>query len=111
MSVTVSLFLFLKPHDELAIGQKVSKNEMVVFATNLYQRLLAVADIVGRLARDGWNNVVSPYDIEGSHPDVRTVEEAEQRLRNLGIDLDAVDIRDSKDEEWNEETQQVECLE
>ena len=99
MSVNVFLPLFLKPGDELEEGADITADELRELATDLDDRLQSTASILHKLRRDGWTAQTSLYAVSCAHEDVCTVDEAEARLRQLGIDPGDLTIDECDDEE------------
>jgi hypothetical protein len=99
MAVTVTLFLFGKPGQELNEGGEVTPEELRALGRYLHERLDEVAAIVEKLTGAGWEAQMALYDIFLSHPYINTAAQAEAQLQDLGIDLERVSIDDWEDEE------------
>jgi hypothetical protein len=99
MAVTLSLFLFGKPGQELNEGAEVTAEQVRALAEELQARLRITADMLEKLAGAGWEAEMALYDIMLSHPYVRTEAEARMRLDDLGIDPDHANIFEFEDEE------------
>lgn len=99
MSVSVMLYLFGKPGQELDEGGEVTAAQLRDLGTELNARLQNAADIVGKLTETGWEAEMGLYDIYLHHPYVRTEQEARMRLDELGIDPEQVFIDEFEDEE------------
>jgi hypothetical protein len=68
-------------------------------ATALHERLDKAAGTLDTLAAAGWTAHVALFDSILHHPQLSTREDAEERLRSLGIDLEALIIVEDVDEE------------
>jgi hypothetical protein len=68
-------------------------------ATDLTERLNSAADTLDRLAAAGWSARVAMYDALLSRAGVETRDEAERRLRELGVTVDDLIIVDEPDDE------------
>src|SRR5208337_3168620 len=99
MSVSVFLPLFLKPGDELEEGADVTEVELQELALDLHDRVQTTASILSKLRRDGWTAQTSLYTVDCAHVDVSTAQQAEHRLRQLGIDPADLTIDECDDEE------------
>jgi hypothetical protein len=98
MSVTIMLYLFGKPGVELNEGGEVTPGELRDLADDLQARLRDVADIVEKLTATGWEAEMALYDVLLSHPYLDSAAQAEDRLRELGIDPEKFHI-----DEWEDE--------
>jgi hypothetical protein len=86
MGVTVSLPLFGNPGRELDEGEPIQGRQLRRLADELHERLLRAADLIDRLALDGWTTKVALFDVLLYHPQVQTQEQAIARVRTLGAD-------------------------
>jgi hypothetical protein len=106
MSVTLTLFLFGKPGQELGEGEEVSPAQLRALGQSLQERLQETADVVEKLTGRGWEAQMTLYDVFLSHPYIATATEAEAQLQDLGIDPERVIIDEWDDEEegdWDED--------
>jgi hypothetical protein len=106
MGVTLTLFLFLKPGQELDEGEEVTAEQLRALGQALQERLREAADIVEKLTASGWEAQMALYDIILSHPYITTAAQAEEKLQDLGIDPERVTIDEWEDEDegdWDEE--------
>jgi hypothetical protein len=99
MAVTVTLFLFGKPGQELNEGEEVTPEQLRALGQYLHERLDATATIVEKLTGAGWEAQMALYDIFLSHPYINTAAQAEAQLQDLGIDPEDVSIDEWEDEE------------
>ena len=99
MGVTVCLPLFGHPGRELEEGAAIRGKELRLLADALGERLRQCADRLDKLAADGWGNQVAMFDLILTHGRVATREEAEGRLRALGIDPELMLIVEDVDED------------
>jgi hypothetical protein len=99
MAVTLMMFLFGKPGQELNEGGEVTPEELRDLGRNLHERLDEAAAIVEKLTGAGWEAQMTLYDVFLSHPYITTAVQAEQQLQNLGIDPEHVCIDEWEDEE------------
>jgi hypothetical protein len=86
MGVTVCMPLFGNPGRELEEGTAIQGKELRQLADALAERLRQEADALDKLAADGWANKVAMFDLILTHRQVATREQAEARLRAVGID-------------------------
>jgi hypothetical protein len=84
MSVMVCLPLFGDPAHELE--GRVHSRDLRTLADSLRERLQHAADTLDKLTEAGWWAQVGAFDLMLSHPKVQTREQAEARLRSIGID-------------------------
>jgi hypothetical protein len=106
MGVTLMLFLFGKPGQELDEGEEVTAAQLRALGQSLQERLQETADIVEKLTGRGWEAQMALYDVFLSHPYISTAAQAEAQLQDLGIDPERVTIDEWEDEdegEWDEE--------
>jgi hypothetical protein len=99
MAVSLNLFLFGKPGQELDEGGPVTAQELRDLGQALQARLENIAGIVEKLTDAGWEAQLGLYDIYLYHPYIGTGIHAEEKLRELGIDLDQVVIDEWEDED------------
>jgi hypothetical protein len=86
MGVTIGLPLFGNPGRELEEGEPIRGRHLRDLAANLNERLTRAADLIDKLALDGWTTAVAAFDVLLSHPQVHTQEQAVMRLQALGAD-------------------------
>jgi hypothetical protein len=99
MSVTLMLFLFGKPGQELEEGGEVTPEQLRGLSQELQARLEQAADTIEKLTAAGWDAQMLLYDIALSNEYVKTAVQAEEILLNLGIDPKSVCIDEWEDEE------------
>jgi hypothetical protein len=99
MSVTLSLYLYAKPGQELNEGGEVTPEELRALGRALSARLEEAATIVEKLSAAGWEIQMGLYDIFMSHPYLNTAAAVEEKLQDLGIDPQSVSIDEWEDEE------------
>ena len=102
MSVTLMMYLFGKPGQELDEGEEVTPQQLRSLAEGLHGRLTEAADIVEKLTAAGWDAQMTLYDVCLSHPYISTAAQAEEKLLDLGIDPQLVAIDEWEDEEEDE---------
>ncbi|HXG12958.1 MAG TPA: hypothetical protein VNK04_24585 [Gemmataceae bacterium] len=100
--VTISLFLFGKPGQELNEGGEVTPDELRALGKDLRARLEETADLLEKLTAAGWEAQMGLYDVMLSHPYLRTASEAEAKLLDLGIDPEKVCLDEWPDEDEEE---------
>lgn len=103
MAVTIMLYLFGKPGQELNEGGEITPQDLRELAQNLKGRLDETADLIEKLTRAGWDAQMGLYDVMLHHPYLRTQTEAETQLLNLGIDPEHLCI-----DEWLDEEEEIE---
>ena len=111
MGVTLMLFLFGKPGQELDEGEEVTAAQLRALGQSLQERLQETADIVEKLTGRGWEAQMALYDVFLSHPYIDTAAQAEAQLQDLGIDPERLIIDEWEDEEegdWDEELEEEE---
>jgi hypothetical protein len=86
MAVNVCLPLFGNAGHELEEGASVSGQQLRTLADELQERLRKAADTLDKLVSAGWTAQTALYDVLLQHDQVQTRADAEQRLRDLGID-------------------------
>jgi len=102
MSVSLYLFLFGKPGEELnAEGDSIEASQIRELRAHLAERLEAAATAVEKLSGAGWEATMSLYDVILSHPYINT--EARGRLEDLGLDPDFFLIMDDEADGFDEE--------
>lgn len=94
MAVTVSLPLFAHPGKELNEGSAVTGKQLHDLANELAERLQKAAAIVDKLLGAGWSTQMAMSDVFLIHPEVRSREQALQRVQALGIDPEELLILD-----------------
>ena len=97
MGVTVSMPLFGAPCHELE--EAVSSKQLRELADSLRDRILAAADILDRLSADGWKSQPAMFELLLSHPRVSTREQAEKKLRAIGVNPQQMMIVEDVEEE------------
>lgn len=102
MYTDIAIHLFGKPEFELD-EYEPSGPGIREFAADLAHRLEHVARIAEVLEKDGWSLKVVGNSLEARHAQVNSVQDAEDRLRRLGIDPD--DITDMA--EWDDEGERI----
>jgi hypothetical protein len=102
MAVSLTLFLFGKPGQELEEGGEVTPEQLRALGRDLQARLEEVATVVEKLTGAGWDAQMMLYDIHLSHPYINTAAAAEEKLHDLGIDPERVCIDEWEDEEDEE---------
>jgi hypothetical protein len=101
MGASVEVFLFGKPEMMLGGGDApVTPADVASLGEELRQRLLRASEVMALLEKDGWLGDLCLYDMDYTHPDVGTAEEAVRRLRALGVDPDEVTVVEDGDE-WD----------
>ena len=98
MGVVLTLTLFGKPGMELEEGAAVTAQQLRDLGRDLLARLDKAADIVEKLTGAGWEAQMALYHISLVHPYIHSSTQAVQKLLDLGIDPEDVDI-----DEWEEE--------
>jgi hypothetical protein len=99
MAVIVPLPLFGHLGQELEQGTAVRSRQLRDLAEDLNGRLLRAADMLDRLAAEGWTAHVALYDLLLAHADAQTREEAIRRLTALGVDPEHLMIVEEVGEE------------
>jgi hypothetical protein len=100
MGVTVCLPLFGEPGRELGEGSGVSGRQLRELAAGLHERLDKAAATLDTLAAAGWTSQVALFDAVLHHPHLTTREDAEARLRALGVDPEGlIIVEDVEDED------------
>jgi hypothetical protein len=90
MGVTVCLPLFGNPGHELEEGAKLRGQQLRDLAAALQERLTQAADTLDKLEAAGWSARLAAFDVLLSLAGVETREEAERRLRALGVEHEHV---------------------
>ncbi len=95
MKVDIAIYLFMEAKiemDEVGIRRKGIRE----YAKTMADYLRHVADLAGILQRDGWCLEVVRNNLVGTHPDVKTAEDATKRLVSLdsGVPSGQVGFRD-----------------
>jgi hypothetical protein len=70
----------------------LSRKGIREYAKTMADYLRHVADLAGVLRRDGWSLEIVKNSLVGTHPDVKTAEDATNRLIRLDILDDVTDI-------------------
>jgi hypothetical protein len=99
MGVVICLPLFGPPGRELEEEESVGAGRLRKLATELNERLGRAADTLDRLTANGWTARVAMYDLILSQPGVETRDEAERRLRALGVAPEDLLIIEEVDDE------------
>lgn len=99
MGVTIALPLFGNPGRELEEGATVHGRTLRELARNLGERLAHAADVLDRLAAEGWTTQAAQFDVLLHHSQVHDREEALRRLRALGIDPEGLVILEDVEED------------
>jgi hypothetical protein len=99
MAVNVCLPLFGNPGHELEEGAAVRGQQLREMAAALQERLSRAADTLDKLAAAGWSASVAMHDVLLSRPDVHTAADAATRLREAGVDPEALMIVEEVDED------------
>src|SRR5262249_49931544 len=87
MPVTVGFLLFLKPEAALpGHDHTVSPDQPHVLASEMIQRLMAVARAADALRREGWHLCLHGYEVAAWHAEIHTKSQARERLKQLGIE-------------------------
>ena len=102
MAVSLNLFLFGKPGQELNEGGPITAPELRALSQELQARLEEIATIVEKLTAAGWEAQMGLYDINLYHPYINTATHAEEKLRELDIDPQRVIIDEWEDEDDEE---------
>jgi hypothetical protein len=106
MSVSLSLFLYGKPGQELDEGGEVTPEQLRALGKELHARLEQAAEIVEKLSGAGWEVQMGLYDVFLSHPYLNTAAAVEEKLQDLGIDPTSVNIDEWEDEDEFEEDEE-----
>jgi hypothetical protein len=100
MGVTVCLPLFGEPGRELEQGSPLNGRQLRELAAALHERLDKAATTLDTLAAAGWRAQVSLFDAILHHPAIDSRENAEQKLRSLGVDPEGlIIVEDVEDDE------------
>jgi hypothetical protein len=99
MGVTVCMPLFGNPGRELDEGSALKSKDLRTLADTLAERLRQAADALDKLTADGWGNQMAMFDLILTHARVGTREQAEERLRGLGIDPEQMLIVEDVEED------------
>ena len=91
LCISIAIYLFGPPEVELDAydldGQGIRE-----FAADKNAWFSTVADAVDKLIGDGWTLKVVKNNIDARHPEVRTCDDAVNRLRRLQIEDVVIDI-------------------
>jgi len=102
MGVTVCLPLFGNPGHELDEGAPANSKDLRALADAMRERLYQAADWLDKLTDDGWSGSYAMFDVILTHAQVTTREQAEARLRAVGMDpaqlLIVEDVSDEDEE-------------
>src|ERR671937_2248609 len=99
MAVSLTLYLFGKPGQELPEGEEGTAQDLRALGESLQARLTEAADLVEKLTGAGWEVQMGLYDVFFSHPYIETAAQAEAKLQDLGIDPDRISIDEWEDED------------
>ena len=99
MAVVISLPLFSSLGHELGEGSAVQGRQLRDLGTELQKRLQHAAEMLDRLAADGWTAQVALYDVLLSRGGVETKEEAIRRLTAQGVNPEELLIVEEIQEE------------
>ena len=99
MAVTITLFLFGKPGQELNEGGDITPRELRELGDDLKARMDETATLLEKLTGAGWEAQMGLYDVMLSHPYLRTQIEAEAKLLDMGIDPEKVCLDEWPDED------------
>jgi hypothetical protein len=99
MGVTVCLPLFGEPGRELEQGSPVTGRRLRELAMSLSERLEKAAATLDVLAAAGWTAQVALFDAVLHHAQIESREDAERRLREAGVDPEALIIVEDVDED------------
>jgi hypothetical protein len=102
MAVSLNIFLFGKPEQELAADGPVTPALLRALGESLKARMDEAADLVEKLTAAGWEVEMHLYDLGLYHPYITTAVQAEQQLLDLGIDPETVSIDEWPDEDEEE---------
>jgi hypothetical protein len=89
--VDVAIYLFMEAAFDVR-EPDVSRKGIREYASQMARHLRHVADLAGVLQRDGWSLKVVRNYLVGTHPDVKSAEDATNRLIRLGILDDVYDV-------------------
>jgi hypothetical protein len=92
MGVTVCVPLFGEPGRELDEGSPLDGRRLRELAIALHERLDKAAATLETLAAAGWSARVALFDAMLHHAEIATREDAEKRLRQLGVDPEGLII-------------------
>jgi hypothetical protein len=102
MAVVLTVTLFGKPGQELDEGGEVTAGQLRALGLDLHERLDKAATLVEKLTAAGWEAQMALYHISLAHPYIHTATQAEEKLLDLGIDPEDIDIDEWEDEEDEE---------
>lgn len=102
MYVDIAIHLLAQPQIELQ-EYEASGRGIREYAAELASRLDGISRIADTLEKDGWSLAVVQNSLEARHPQVRSMEDARERVRRLGIDPD--DITDVA--EWGDDGERI----
>jgi hypothetical protein len=97
MKVDIAIHLFMDAAFEMQEFD-VSRKGIREYATEMAHFLRRVADLAGVLQRDGWGLAIVKNSLVGTHPDVKSAQDATERLIRLGVLDDVTDIG-----EWDDQ--------
>jgi hypothetical protein len=99
MGVVICLPLFGPPDRELEEQPFLQGRHLRKLAADLNERLQKAADILDRLTANGWSARLAMYEAILSQAGIETREEAERRLRALGVAVEDLFLIEEVDEE------------
>jgi hypothetical protein len=97
MKVDIAIHLFMDAAFEMQ-DVDISRKGIREYATQMAHSLRDVADLAGVLRRDGWGLAIVKNNLVGTHPDVKSAQDATERLIRLGTLDDVTDIG-----EWDDQ--------
>lgn len=89
--VDIAIYLFMEAEIEMD-DFGINRRSIREYTTQMASHLRHVADLVGILQRDGLSLKVAHNNLVGTHPEVKSTEDATNRLIGLGILDDVYDI-------------------
>lgn len=103
MPVTISIYLFGKPAQELNNeGEAIEAAPIRQLGEQLHLRLNTIADALDKLTGAGWEASMGLYDVLLSHPYIDSEADARGRIEDLELDPDNFDFLEWEDEEESE---------
>jgi hypothetical protein len=103
---TVELLLCHKPCQDdphLPYDEGITPDEIRAFGQRFLADMDQKADLVQKLLQDGWYATRIEYDVQLTHPKVKTERQARARLKKLGIDPEDLCIIEDDDPYAEEE--------
>jgi hypothetical protein len=99
MSVNVCLPLFGTPAHELEADKALTSRHLRTLGDELRERLQKAADLLDKLKAAGWSAQLAMYELILAYPGVETRDQAEERLRAIGVDPAELMVIEEVDEE------------